>query len=134
LLEAWLEFHRTTLFLKCEGLDEKRLKTRPLPTSKLSLHGIVRHMAEVERNWFRRVLERDAATPYLWRTETNDKADLTPREDADWQDDRATLEQECAASRPGRFGTRSRRHRRPARSSLLAALDLRPPDRGIRPP
>src|ERR1039457_4982827 len=53
MLEGWLEFHRVTLLLKCEGLDDAARKCRPVPTSKLSLHGLVRHMAEVERNWFR---------------------------------------------------------------------------------
>ena len=58
MLEAWLEFHRTTLLLKCEGLGDSDRKARPIPSSKLSLHGLVRHMAEVENNWFRRVLSR----------------------------------------------------------------------------
>ena len=49
MLEAWLEFHRTTLLLKCEGLDDAGRKRRAVPTSRLSLHGLVRHMAEVER-------------------------------------------------------------------------------------
>src|SRR6185437_13405464 len=66
MLEAWLEFHRTTLLLKCEGLDDAARKARPIPTSKLSLHGLVRHMAEVERNWFRRVLLREPGTPPIW--------------------------------------------------------------------
>lgn len=39
MLEAWLEFHRTTLLLKCEGLDDAGRKSRPVLTSKLSLHG-----------------------------------------------------------------------------------------------
>jgi uncharacterized damage-inducible protein DinB len=99
MLEAWLEFHRTTLLLKCEGLDEERLKHRPVATSKLSLHGIMRHMAEVERNWFRRVLRSDADVPYLWRTEVNEEADLTPLDNAEWQHDRTLWQQECAASR-----------------------------------
>ena len=58
MLEGWLEFHRTTLLLKCEGLDDAARKSRPVPTSLLSLHGLVRHMAEVERSWFRRTLLR----------------------------------------------------------------------------
>jgi len=99
MLESWLEFHRMTLLLKCEGLDEERLKLRPVPTSKLSLHGIVRHMAEVERNWFRRVLKREPEAPHLWRTETNDEADLAPLDSTDWQHDRSVWERECAASR-----------------------------------
>src|SRR5580693_20022 len=56
MLEAWLEFHRITLLMKCEGLDDAGRKKRPIATSKLSLHGLIRHMAEVERNWFQRVL------------------------------------------------------------------------------
>src|SRR5207302_1471254 len=66
MLEGWLEFHRTTLLLKCEGLDDAGRKARPVPTSKLSLHGLVRHMAEVERNWFHRVLLREPDTPPIW--------------------------------------------------------------------
>src|SRR5437016_14631184 len=66
MLDAWLEYHRTTLLLKCEGLDDAARKGRPVPTSKLSLHGLVRHMAEVERNWFRRVLLREPGTPSIW--------------------------------------------------------------------
>ena len=50
MLEGWLEFHRITLLMKCEGLDDASRKSRPVPTSNLSLHGLVRHMAEVERN------------------------------------------------------------------------------------
>jgi hypothetical protein len=53
MLEAWLEFHRMTLLFKCEGLDDQVRKARPVAPSKLSLHGPVRHMAEVERSWFR---------------------------------------------------------------------------------
>src|ERR1039458_3266728 len=35
MLDAWLEFHRSTLLLKCEGLDDDRLKARPVAPSKL---------------------------------------------------------------------------------------------------
>jgi hypothetical protein len=55
MLEHWLEFHRTTLLPKCEGLDDASRKALPVATSKLSLHGLVRHMSEVERTWFRGV-------------------------------------------------------------------------------
>jgi len=53
-LEAWLEFHRATLLMKCEGLHEDQLKRRAADPSTLSLLGLVRHMTEVERGWFRR--------------------------------------------------------------------------------
>jgi uncharacterized damage-inducible protein DinB len=55
-LTAFLDFNRDTLALKCEGLTEDQLRERAVPPSNLSLLGIVRHMAEVERNWFRPVL------------------------------------------------------------------------------
>jgi uncharacterized damage-inducible protein DinB len=52
-LEAWLDFHRDTLLLKCAGLTADQLKERAVPPSRLSLLGLVRHMTEVERWWFR---------------------------------------------------------------------------------
>jgi uncharacterized damage-inducible protein DinB len=55
-LTAFLDFNRETLALKCEGLADDQLRERAVPPSELSLLGIVRHMAEVERNWFRPVL------------------------------------------------------------------------------
>jgi hypothetical protein len=53
LLIAWLEYHRATLELKCDGLSDDQLRMRSVPPSQLSLLGLVRHMAEVENNWFR---------------------------------------------------------------------------------
>ena len=55
-LTAFLDYQRATLALKCEGLTDEQLKRRAVPPSSLSLLGIVRHLAEVERNWFRPVL------------------------------------------------------------------------------
>jgi hypothetical protein len=55
-LTAFLDFQRATLALKCDGLTDDQLRERAVPPSDLSLLGIVRHMAEVERNWFRPVL------------------------------------------------------------------------------
>lgn len=55
-LESWLDFYRTTLAMKCDGLTEEQVRTASVPPSPLTLLGLVQHMAEVERNWFRRVL------------------------------------------------------------------------------
>jgi pimeloyl-ACP methyl ester carboxylesterase/uncharacterized damage-inducible protein DinB len=52
-LEAWLDYHRDTLLHKCAGLTAGQLKERAVPPSRLSLLGLVRHMTEVERWWFR---------------------------------------------------------------------------------
>src|SRR5688572_2817962 len=62
-LEAWLDFYRKTLALKCDGLDDPQLRTTASPPSLLTLLGLVQHMAEVERNWFRRVLVGEPAPP-----------------------------------------------------------------------
>ncbi len=52
-LEQWLDYHRVTLQRKCGGLTAEQLKRRAVPPSTLSLLGLVRHMTEVERWWFR---------------------------------------------------------------------------------
>ena len=99
MLEAWLEFHRTTLVLKCEGLDDGARKARPIPSSKLSLHGLVRHMAEVEQNWFHRVLLREPDTPWIWFDPAIDDSELVPLDDADWEFDLAAWFAQCEVSR-----------------------------------
>jgi uncharacterized damage-inducible protein DinB len=99
MLEHWLEFHRTTLLLKCEGVDDIGRKARPIPTSKLSLHGLIRHMAEVERNWFRRALLEETDAPYIWCEVRSDDRELVPLDDADWDADLTAWQTECDASR-----------------------------------
>ena len=100
MLEAWLEFHRVTLLFKCEGLDADALKQRPVPTSKLSLHGLVRHMADVERNWFSRVLlPGEEAPPIFFEMGGDHDQELFPLDDASWEDDLATWQAECDLSR-----------------------------------
>ncbi|GAB7050607.1 DinB family protein [Catenuloplanes indicus] len=53
MLEGWLDWHRQTLLTKCAGLTAEQLKTASVEPSILTLLGLVRHMAEVERWWFR---------------------------------------------------------------------------------
>jgi hypothetical protein len=52
MLEAFLDMERATLAMKCDGLTEEQLRDQAVPPSRLSLLGLVRHMAEIERNWF----------------------------------------------------------------------------------
>ncbi len=104
MLEAWLDFHRVTLLLKCEGLDDAERKARPVPTSMLSLHGLVRHMAEVERNWFTRVLLSARDTPFIWFDPDVPDSDMVPLDDADWHADLAAWHAECDRSRANAAG------------------------------
>jgi hypothetical protein len=53
MLEGWLDWHRGTLLHKCAGLTGEQLAQASVPPSGLSLLGLVRHMADVERTWFR---------------------------------------------------------------------------------
>lgn len=59
-LVAWLDFHRDTFAMKCAGLTEAQLREVSVEPSSFSLLGLVQHLAEVERNWFRRVLTGEA--------------------------------------------------------------------------
>ncbi len=65
-LQAFVAFHRQTLLWKCQGLTGEQLATRPIPSTTISLLGIIRHMAEVERHWWRhRVAGEDVPNLYL---------------------------------------------------------------------
>jgi uncharacterized damage-inducible protein DinB len=64
-LRTFLDYHRATLAMKCEGLTDEELRRRSSPPSALTLLGLVRHLAEVERAWFRRVFE-DHEAPMVW--------------------------------------------------------------------
>ena len=100
MLESWLDFHRVTLQLKCEGLSDEDRKRRPVETSLMSLHGLIRHMAEVERGWFQRSLARRHKEVMLqFSTKEMPEADFELVADADWEADLKTWQDECDASR-----------------------------------
>ena len=64
-LTEFLRWQRLTLELKCSGLDAEQLARRSVEPSTMSLLGLVRHMAEVERAWFRRVIDGQDV-PLVW--------------------------------------------------------------------
>lgn len=68
MLRAFLDYHRVTLAMKCDGLSDEDLRRQSMPPSTLSLLGLVRHMAEVERTWFRRVINGEDV-PLVWSEE-----------------------------------------------------------------
>ncbi|MEU9047937.1 MULTISPECIES: DinB family protein [unclassified Kitasatospora] len=89
MLRGFLDFHRATLAMKCEGLSDEQLRQRSSPPSTLSLLGLVRHMADVERTWFRRVINGEDL-PLVWSDSdyqaSYDAADATRAEAfAGWQ-------------------------------------------------
>jgi hypothetical protein len=80
-LEQWMDFHRATLMMKCAGLTSDQLKERALPPSNLSLLGLVRHMQEVERWWFRMNADQQDLPFLFWVGD--DEADFDDVESAD---------------------------------------------------
>jgi hypothetical protein len=60
MLQGFLDFGRQTLLLKCSGLTGVQLAEKAIPPSTLSLLGLVRHVTDVERTWFRRRFASEA--------------------------------------------------------------------------
>ena len=100
-LTEFLRGQRLTLQLKCAGLDAEELARRAVEPSTLSLLGLLRHMAEVERKWFRqRFAGQDVPTRYQSEREPDGDfdgavADQTVVDDAwaAWHDEIAFAEQ-----------------------------------------
>jgi uncharacterized damage-inducible protein DinB len=74
-LVGFLRDQRLTLELKCADLDAAAMARRSVEPSNLSLLGLVRHMADVERSWFRRVMAGQDAPP-LYRSSTDREGDF----------------------------------------------------------
>ena len=98
MLEGWLDYHRGTLAMKCAGLDDAQLRTASVPPSELSLLGLVRHMAEVERGWFRKVLVDDNPGPIYFSDEDPD-GEFHLTEADTWEEAHATWQAEIEIAR-----------------------------------
>ncbi|MEV0719682.1 DinB family protein [Asanoa sp. NPDC050611] len=94
MLQGWLDMHRDTLLWKCQGLTGDQLTKRAVEPSTLSLLGLVRHMAGVERSWFHRA----AGLPYdgLYYTDDNRDGDHNDGTAESAEADFATFRAECA--------------------------------------
>ena len=92
LLDAFLDHHRQTLLVKCAGLTAAQLRLRSFDPSGLSLLGLVRHMAEVERAWFRRRIGGESIDYLYCHTEANPDGDF---DDVDAADARVDYDVYC---------------------------------------
>ncbi|MGW4805418.1 DinB family protein [Kitasatospora sp. NPDC004272] len=92
-LTEFLQYQRETLAMKCAGLTAEQLRLRAVPPSELSLLGLVRHLAEVERSWFRNVVNGDGAPAHWPDDAAFDVAAADPAEAF------RTWQEECARSR-----------------------------------
>ena len=65
MLETWLDRQRAWFLRVCTGLTGEQLATASAPPSNLTLLGLIRHMTDVERAWFRtRVAGQDVKAQY----------------------------------------------------------------------
>ncbi len=86
MLDGFLDWHRATLLHKCSGLTGEQLARQALLPSHLSLLGLVRHLADVERTYFRRRFLGETLDGLYWRPDKPDAdfEDVDPdRADAD---------------------------------------------------
>ncbi|WWQ68974.1 DinB family protein [Streptomyces sp. Q6] len=81
MLAGFLTAQRATLELKCAGLRGE-LATASVEPSTLSLLGLVRHVTDVERRWFRRAIAGQDA-PNLYSTPDNPEGDFDDAAAAD---------------------------------------------------
>jgi uncharacterized damage-inducible protein DinB len=59
VLLGYLAYHRAVLARKVDGLTDEQARRAGCPPSLLTLLGLIRHLADVERHWFRRSLAED---------------------------------------------------------------------------
>ncbi|MFE2322972.1 DinB family protein [Streptomyces sp. NPDC059385] len=94
-LTSFLDHQRATLAMKCAGLTGEQLKRKAVPTSGLTLLGLVRHAAAVERSWFRLVVNAEDVRP-PWPGEVDGTFAEFHVEDADVDEAFETWREECA--------------------------------------
>ncbi|WP_405009344.1 DinB family protein [Kitasatospora sp. NBC_01539] len=104
MLTAWLDYHRATLLLKTEGLTPEQLRERSVPPSSLSLLGLVRHMAEVERHWFLGILQGQEFEEGIYWTSEDEDGDFNQVDGADPEADLATFRTQVGLAREAAAG------------------------------
>ncbi|MFE7748729.1 DinB family protein [Streptomyces sp. NPDC057428] len=98
MLEGWLDYHRATLAMKCEGLTDAQLREASVPPSAFTLLGLVRHLAENERGWFRDVLAGEELPP-LYSTDDDPDHEFHVTDADTWEEARTTWHAEIDAAR-----------------------------------
>ncbi|MEP7201222.1 MAG: DinB family protein [Ilumatobacteraceae bacterium] len=92
LLHSFLEYQRTILIRKAEGVTDAQSRLRIEP-SEMTLLGLIRHMAEVERSWFRRRFA-DVEAPPIYYSDSDPDGDFHPGDDDTLEEAIVTLRSE----------------------------------------
>ncbi|MFD6181320.1 DinB family protein [Streptomyces goshikiensis] len=97
-LTSVLQWQRDTLMVKCAGLTPEQLRRKAVAPSELSLLGLVRHLADVERGWFRNALGGEDVPYHFPKNAAGEWTDFDV-EDADPAEAFRIWEDACARSR-----------------------------------
>jgi len=97
LLDQWLDYHRESLLLKCEGLTGEQLVLRSCPPSPMSLAGLVRHLTEMERMYAHRLADR--GVPLLYCNDASPDGDFDDVSPQAAFDDIRVFTEHCDQSR-----------------------------------
>ncbi len=101
VLLGYLDYHRAVLARKAEGLTDAEVRLAACPPSELTLLGLIRHMADVERHWFRRALVGEDIAPIYYgegHPEGDPDGDLHPEPDETMAEAMATWRAEIAVA------------------------------------
>jgi hypothetical protein len=127
LLTTFLDFQRDALSRKCSGLTDEQLRSRPVPSSNVSLIGLVRHLAGVERWYFQAVIADHFPGPIFdFESDAafNDVADASGAENlAIWQGEVDTSRRITAERSLGAVGCTSDGTRVSLRWVLVHMID-----------
>ncbi|GAB0103717.1 DinB family protein [Nocardia sp. JMUB6875] len=96
MLHSLLTRGREILLWKCQGLTGFQLAARSVEPSTMSLLGLIRHMTEVERGWFRMRAAGEEIS-YLYSDETNQDGDFDDTVSEQAEADYARLVEEITA-------------------------------------
>jgi len=100
-LLAFLDYQRAVLARKAEGITDEQARMEACPPSDLTLLGLIRHMADVERSWFRRSLVAEDAPPIFYggaHPDGDDDGDFHPPSGATIADALSSLWAEIEAA------------------------------------
>lgn len=97
-LAAYLDHYRATVEMKCRGVTPEQARAHTMPPSTMSVHGLVRHLGDVERWWFQQNFER-RDVPFLHHVAGQGDLEFNPPPEADFAVDLEAWRRECAVSR-----------------------------------
>ena len=100
-LIGFVDYYRTVLIRKAEGLTDEQARRAACPPSDMTILGLVRHMADVERNWFQRSLPGGQAPPIYYgpsHPDGDEDGDFHPPADATLDEALRTFRAEVAAA------------------------------------